>query len=352
MGPQNRQAETLSKMPTMATPMEGQTMSKNSISGVVLDEDYEYLTQCRLPPVHVSRTMTYKGEELETRQSTYGETMFLGDFHIGHESHATNPFNAHLNFLNERKHIQIGLMGDYIEYAVKTPFIESEVMNVDDQIDLFVRAMKPLAKRINFMLWGNHEERYAAYTKSNRLLNGIAREIGVKPTCFIGEPQRGVNVIISAGRRKYGMYAHHSKTGAIINKTLQLRRSGSQMRAALIAHGHTHHLGYEQRTIRELTVKRRVTKRQWLVSTGCFMKDASYAEARSYPLNVVGAPLMRFYADRGKIDFVDISTDYRDYLTKGGIKFPGADVGVENWEDIKKRPDSWPKFDYGARRES
>ena len=313
-------------------------MSRSSISGVVLDEDYEYLVQARLPPVHVSRTTTYKGKEIETRQSTYGEVMFLGDFHIGHESHATNPFNAHLNFLKDRKHIKIGLMGDYIEYAVNTPFVESEVMNVDEQIDLFVRAMKPLRKRIMFILWGNHEERYAMYTKSNRLLKGIASEIGVSDKCYIGEPQRGVNIIISSGKQKYGVYAHHSKTGAIVNKTIQLRRSGSQMRAALIVHGHTHHLGYEQRTIRELTDRKRVTKRQLLVSTGCFMKDASYAEARSYPLNVVGAPLIRFYADKGKLDFVDISTDYKDYLTKGGIKFPGADVGVENWDNIPLHP--------------
>jgi len=60
------------------------------------------------------------------------------------------------------------------------------------------------------------------------------------------------------------------------------------------------------------------------------MKDASYAEARSYPLNVVGAPLIRFYADHGKIDFVDMSTDYRDYLTKGGLKFPGSEVGISD----------------------
>lgn len=66
------------------------------------------------------------------------------------------------------------------------------------------------------------------------------------------------------------------------------------------------------------------------------MKDAGYAEARSYPLNVVGAPLLRFYADRGKIEFDDISTEYKDYLVRGGIKFPGAEVGVkdENWGNI------------------
>ena len=35
----------------------------------------------------------------------------------------------------------------------------------------------------------------------------------------------------------------------------------------------------------------------------------------------VGAPIIRFYSDRGKVDFVDLSVDYRDYLEKGGEYF-------------------------------
>jgi len=51
-------------------------------------------------------------------------------------------------------------------------------------------------------------------------------------------------------------------------------------------------------------------------------------------LNVVGAPLLRFYADHGKIEFDDISTEYKDYLTRGGIAFPGARVGVRDWGSV------------------
>lgn len=317
-------------------------LTTDNISGVVLDRDWEYLTDCRLPQIHVDRKVLYKGKEVETRSDSYGEMMFLGDFHIGHESHAFNPFNAYLNFLKSRPYIKVGLMGDYIEYAVNTSYIDNEVMKVDDQLDLFVKYMKPLSNRIEFMLWGNHEERYAKDTKSNRLLKSLSREIGVKDSCYVAEPQRGVNLIVKSGRRKYGMYAHHSRTGAVINKTIQLRRTGSNIRAALIVHGHTHHLGYEQRTVRELTNKGRVTRRQWLVSSGCFLKDASYAEARSYPLNVVGAPLVRFYSDRGKIDFVDMSTDYKDYLSKGGMSFQGSNVGVTDWTGIGEEDKSSP----------
>ena len=310
--------------------------NNNNISGVVLDRDFERFYAWDLPLLKVRRTRYYKGDEIESHVESYGEFMPLGDFHIGHDAHSENMFNAYLNFLKDHPHIMIGLMGDYIEYAINAPYIQNETSLPDEQIDHFVKAMKPFADRILFILWGNHEERYARSTKSNRLIPGLAREIGVSEDCFVAPPQRGVSFVLSAGEKEYGCYAHHSRTGAVINKTIQLRRSGSNIRAAVIMHGHTHHLGFEQRTIRELTHEGRVTRRQWLVSTGCFMKDAGYAEARSYPLNVVGAPLLRFYADRGKIEFDDISTEYKDYLVRGGIKFPGAEVGVkdENWGNI------------------
>jgi hypothetical protein len=146
----------------------------------------------------------------------------------------------------------------------------------------------------------------------------MMNEIGVSDKCFIARPERGIYLIFRAGENEYGAYAHHSSTSAVINKTIQLRRAGSQTIAALVLQGHTHHLGYEQRTFHELTPLGRVTRRQWLVSTGCFLKNAGYAEKRSYPLTQIGAPMVRFYSDRGKIDFVDLSIDYRDYLEKGG----------------------------------
>ena len=314
-------------------------MSYDNSSGVVLDHDWERMYDVKLPLVKVNRVVSYKGKEVESREDSYGEMMFMGDIHIGHEAHSHNPFNAYVNFLKERPHIRVGLMGDYLEYAEKTNFVKNEVMGIDEQIDLFIRYMKPLRDRIDFILWGNHEERFAVYTKSNRLMQGIANEIGVGKNCYVGEPQRGVYLIVKSGKKKYGTYAHHSKTGAVVNKTFQLRRTGNNIRAALIVHGHTHHLGYEQQTVREITPSGRITRRQWLVSSGCFIKDASYAEARSYPLNVVGAPIIRFYSDRNKLDFVDISTDYREYITRGGIPFAGDMTGVTDMGNVYQRRD-------------
>jgi len=293
-------------------------MPKSNVSGIILDTDWEQFQTWDLPVVKTERRVFYGNVEIESRSDTYGEGAFIGDIHLGHDAHSYNTFNALLNFIKNRPHIQVGLMGDYIEYQTKTNFVNTEVMNVDEQIELFIRKMRPIKDRIMFMLWGNHEERMAQYTKSNRLMEDIAREIGVKDNCYIGKPERGVNLLFKAGENEYGAYAHHSRTGAVINKTIQLRRAGSQNMAAIVLQGHTHHLGYEQRSFHELTSMGRVTRRQWLVSTGSFVKGAGYAEARSYPPNQIGAPIIRFYADRGKIDFVDLSVDYRDYLEKGG----------------------------------
>jgi len=232
----------------------------NNISGVVLDRDWERFYEWTLPLLKVRKTRYLAGREIDSKVESYGEFMPMGDFHIGHDAHAENPFNAYLNFLKDHPHIMIGLMGDYIEYAINSPYIQNETQLPDEQIDHFVKALKPFAKRIKFILWGNHEERYARSTKSNRLVPGLAREIGVDEDCYVGSPQRGVSFVLKAGENKYGCYAHHSRSGAVINKTLQLRRSGSNIRAAVIMHGHTHHLGYEQRTIRELTENGRVTR--------------------------------------------------------------------------------------------
>ena len=325
-------------------------MPKSNASGVVLDIDWERFIDYTLPTVTAERKVRYGRKIVDIGKDTYGEAAFMGDLHIGHNDHSFNMFNAYLNFLKARPHIPIGLMGDYIEYQTMTNFVNNEVLSVDEQIDTFVKKMRPFKDRIMFVLWGNHEERIAKYTKSNRFLDDLAREIGVKDNCYIGKPERGVNILFKVGENEYGAYAHHSSTGAVVNKTIQLRRSGFQTGAALILHGHTHHLGYEQRTFRELTTMGRVTKRQWLVSTGCFMKDAGYAEKKSYPLTEVGAPIIRFYADRSKLEFVDVGTDYRAYLEKGG-EYYEMDRGPVNVNAVLNRYTPTPVLSQSGRRD-
>lgn len=319
----------------------------SSEPGVVLDVDWEKMTEVNLPLVKVNRTVTYKGKKIETRQDEMGEVMLMGDMHIGHGSHSGNPLRAHLKFLQDRPHIMIGLMGDYIEYAANTGFVKEETIDIDGQINAFVRLMKPLKDRIIFALWGNHEERFAKYTKSNRLLISIMAEIGVPEHCYTGDPQRGVFCAIKAGTQTYGSYFQHGLTGAIANEFYQQKKTSQNNRVALVGQGHTHKLGSSQ--ITEKSMERigeetaMITRRRWLVNTGCFIKEAGYAEAKSYPYSVVGAPLVRFYSNKEKIDVTDLTLDYKDYMVKGGIIF-GDPIGITDFNGFWKNAERKRRF--------
>jgi predicted phosphodiesterase len=309
-------------------------MKPSNVSGVVLDIDWERMIDIILPQVKVNRTVSYNDIEVEQREDTYGEMMFFGDIHAGSRNVSINPLNSHLKFVQDHPNIRVGLMGDLVEYATNTNFVKEECLDPDEQIDFIVKKFKPIRNRIDFMLWGNHEERYSKYTKSNRFLSSLAREIGVSDHCYIGEPQRGVFCAVHSNDRLYGMYAQHGSTASFADKFSQQKKAAKSNNVSLIVQGHTHQLGFDQQTIKGMEMLEnevaKVTKRVMLVATGCFVKEPGYAEAKSYPYTVVGAPIVRFYSSRDKLDYTDLTQEYRDYITKGGIVF-GETKGVLNW---------------------
>lgn len=297
----------------------------SDIGGVVLDIDWEYSIEINLPLVESYNKIKYNNKIIEVSNHKYGEIMLLGDIHIGHTDQSFNPFNSYLQYLLKHPYIQIGLMGDYIECAETTNFVKEERIDTDAQITDFVRMMRPLKNRIRFMLWGNHEERLAKITKSNRFLQSIANEIGVNDHCYIARPQSGVNCWIKVDSKTYTMDAKHGMSGAIYNDFIQHKKTAMNTNATVIAQGHTHKLGYTQITEKsnEETGGQNgiVTRRRFLVNTGCFLKDPGYGGTRSYPLTNIGAPIVRFYASASKVEIEDLGQDYKDYLTKGGLAF-------------------------------
>lgn len=306
-------------------------MSKpDNITGVFLDADFERLIPIDLPLVTSTEIIRCKNEKVSETKTTYGEFAFMGDFHYGNAAFSSSVLQGYLKYLREHPNIQIGLMGDIIEYGQGSRFIkEDEKITVDDQIAQFIADFRPFAKRIKFILWGNHEERFVRLSQSKRLMRNITLELGLNPDngeCFVGEPQRGVFINFKAGNKIYGAYVQHSKTSARINQDLQLKRAGSQNVVAIICHGHTHQLAWKPRTFRALETLNgelvNVVRRQYLLATGCFLKYPSYAEAGSYPYTEVGAPIIKFYADSNQLDEYDLTSKYRNYLTKGGTLSP------------------------------
>jgi hypothetical protein len=185
--------------------------------------------------------------------------------------------------------------------------------------------MRPFKDRIRFMLWGNHEERLAKVTKSNRFLLSMANEIGVGDHCYTAEPQGSATCWVKAGEKTYTMDARHGRSGAIYNDFIQQKKTASNTNATVIAQGHTHKLGFAQITERNMEETGDqfgiVTRRRFFVNTGCFLKDPGYGDSRSYPMTNIGAPIVRFYASTSKVEVEDLGQDYKDYLTKGGLAF-------------------------------
>jgi len=314
-------------------------MSKpENISGIFLDADLERMITIELPLVTSTETVKLKGETLAKAESTYGEFAFMGDLHYGNKSFSASVLHGYLKYLKKHPNIKIGLMGDILEYGQGTDFIrEDEKVPVDEQIEQFVADFKPLADRIKFILWGNHEERFIRKSKMKTLMEFIALKLGVSKDCYIGEPQRGVFIMFRVGDKTYGCYAQHSKTSARINQDLQLKRSGSQNVVAIIAHGHTHRLAWKPRTFRSLERVNgqlvNVVRRQYLLASGCFLKYPSYAEAGSYPYTDVGAKIIKFFSDHNYLDEYDLTGKYRQYLARGGIAYKHGKV---NPAEIKR----------------
>jgi len=299
-------------------------MKPNSITGVFLDADLERLIEIDLPLVKHQEVISYKNKKLSEIKLEYGEFCFMGDFHYGHEKFSSTVLHGYLNYLKQHPNIQIGLMGDILEYGQASKYINEEILNVDEQIEMFVADFKPLANRIKFILWGNHEERYVRLSKSKRFMRNIALELGLDPDkdVYVPGPQKGIFVVFKAGDKKYGAQLHHSKTGARINQDIQLRRAGSQNVVAIIGHGHTHRLTWKPRTFRTLEVVNgnvmNIVRRQYLLASGCFLKYPGYAESRSMPYTEVGSPIVRFHAQENNLQEYDLTGFYKEYLAKGG----------------------------------
>lgn len=278
----------------------------DNASGLLLDEGTERTTHVKLPLIRRKREYSdfYSGEEILDVEDSFGEIMFFGDWHLGAEGHATNPFNAYLDLIIKNPRMKVILTGDYFEYASKTHHIADDVMHIDDQIDLFIKVLKTIKSQVVAILPGNHDHRLTVYTGRRRYLQGFAEQAGIDPEeVYVGLPQRGVNVFVDAGPYRYSVYCVHGSTSAWAAKNAQLRRIAAARRHTLLAMGHVHQVLWEPQPYFEPTSDGKVEFRlQYWLATGGFLKDASYAESRSYPPSLVGAPVVRFFATQNDLD--------------------------------------------------
>jgi len=263
------------------------------IPGVVLDEK-----ESEIPVI-----------ELKKKKGTnYAEICFIGDFHLGSGNFSLSQYLEYINFILKHSETKIVLMGDLIEMGSLSTYGASEEKVGALQLLDVVRLLEPIKDRIILMLEGNHEERFWRATKgTDSISKSIADALRIKP--LLPGPERGQLFVVKVGSQKYSIYAIHGVSGSTINKSTQLSKMFGNLHTSLAVHGHNHQIFKDHRTfygIREINGKyyTSVHEQHWL-TTGCFVKNLGYAERRSMPVTKIGAPFVRFYADREALEVID-----------------------------------------------
>lgn len=292
----------------------------NIIPGVVLDEK-----ESEIPVV-----------ELKRRKGTdYGEICFMSDFHLGSGAFSLSQYLEYTKYILQHPEIKVVLMGDLIEMGSLSSYGASEEKVGAVQLLDIVRLLEPIKDRIILLLEGNHEERFWRVTKgTDSVTRSIADALHIQP--LLPGPERGQLFIVKVGTQTYSVYAIHGSTGATIYKASQLSKMFSNLHTSLAVHAHNHQIFKDHRIyygVREINGKfyLSVHEQHWL-TTGCFVKNLGYSEARSLPVTKIGAPFVRFFESKEAIEIID---DPRITYGIGQSKPKLQDVGLSGL-DLKK----------------
>jgi len=300
-----------------------QLVTIETFPGVSLDFDQERICTIDLP----------------ITKGNFGEVIFAGDQHYGSESYAESHHHKYLSLMNSIKHLKIVTMGDTFEFGELSSFLTEEESPARKQIEMFVEDYKPLAKKIVACVWGNHDQRFARLiNRTIDLYDYLKLQLG-NPEMVTLPPNRGVIIVFRAGEQSYPTFVMHSTTRAAVNMEVQLKRSSQIWMVPLICHGHTHKMGWFPRTF--FSVSRingqyyRSIFRQYLLSTGCFLRYPAYAEEGSYPVSDVGAPIVRFYANKPELEYIDPRVTYSGFFERAN-PWEHAKVNVPEIYDLRK----------------
>jgi len=264
-----------------------------TIPGIILDEKESKIPVIEMKPL--------KG-------LNYAEICFIGDFHLGSGNFSLGQYIQYVRYILNHPEMKVVLMGDLIEMGSLSQYGASEEKVGSIQLLDVVELLKPLKNRIILMLEGNHEERFWRATKgTDSITRSVADALRIQP--LLPGPERGQLFIVKIGDRSYSVYAIHGSTGAVAQKAYQLSKVFANIHTSLAVHGHNHQIFKDHRTyygVREIDGEffTWVAEQHWL-TTGCFVKNLGYAERSSMPVTKIGAPFVRFYADKEAIEIID-----------------------------------------------
>jgi len=128
----------------------------------------------------------------------------------------------------------------------------------------------------------------------------------LNPNIIVAKPERGILLKLKCGKQQYDVRVAHGAYGGYKRPELQCEReSNNYPTAALIAMGHHHQKFWTERVKLGLENNKRAIYLQCWLGTGTFLEFPAYAERKSYPINVMGCPIIKVYGDVQHLEYMN-----------------------------------------------
>lgn len=194
----------------------------------------------------------------------------IGDLHIGSKFSRIDLIKKAL--YGDDPIILMGDLGDFIN--PKDPRFDTDcIMTIDEQLTCLLKLLKK--KNILGLIDGNHELSLERYSGIN-INKVLSSQLNI--------PHLGPNAYITIDNIVF--YVYHGTGGGAFKGTIlqKLEKVPIHRGAHVYTQGHSHQL-FTVPTAVEIGGKRETN---WLINSGSFMDDASYARSKNLPPSVLG----------------------------------------------------------------
>lgn len=245
----------------------------------------------------------------------------MGDIHFGHPGHDLEMFQESIDLVkNSPNYLTIG-MGDFVENNTVTgrgaktfdeemPLAKKgKALLPSQEIREFRELWKPIASKTIGMLIGNHEDRTINHDYFKLLFTeplGVPY-LGDRAYIILNFTYRGQLV------NQYKLIALHSRFGGQYGGTVQMaamRGYNAYEGFDALLYGHTHYTQAEKQYRKYLDTSAEppqlVTRKYYLVNTGCFVKS-EIEDYDNYPdkkfnggIREPGTVTLRFHPIKGR----------------------------------------------------
>lgn len=220
----------------------------------------------------------------------------LGDLHVGSEFCNMDEIKNTIERINNDEHAKVILLGDLVDNITKTSKgdVYKQRITPQDQVDIVVGLLKPIAHKIIGSVSGNHENR--AEELGFDISRMIAYELGISHTYN----REGVYIFLSFGinnrapkiRHTFRIYVTHG-TGSGQNNAVE--KMQQVCNADVYICGHIH--GFRNKVVGYFDGTKRVNGKlelcsRALVVTTAYLNYGGYAQLRSYQPIIIHQPVI------------------------------------------------------------